>query len=349
MPSIRHALLLLAAGGLLAAATACAPDPGTAPPPDEHLEDLSPAQGFDFRIPPFQVAAGTEDQDCFFVQVPDIGANPIWVNKIKIGVNAGSHHFSVFRVRTIVGLDGAPGTEVRNGECFKSSNWADWPLVVNTQNSNPADPYYEFDLPAGVDHKFLPGEKLMLQVHYVNASTQKTPQRAKVDINFYKSSDTNPMALGTLFATQQSIRVCASNPNPTYSGTCSFGANAVHIAAANGHFHSRGRKFDMFAWNGVDTTTPPDYEKFYESLSWDDPPMVTGLNVMPPAGGGVWWNCTYQWEPPPEGCDALNAADPQHANDCCYTFGPHVDTNEHCNAFIYYWPAVVATSGIFCN
>jgi len=24
--------------------------------------------------------------------------------------------------------------------------------------------------------------------------------------------------------------------------------------------------------------------------------------------------------------------------DCCYTFGPIVEKNEHCNAFVYYYP-----------
>jgi len=23
---------------------------------------------------------------------------------------------------------------------------------------------------------------------------------------------------------------------------------------------------------------------------------------------------------------------------CCATFGPHVETQEHCNAFVYYYP-----------
>ncbi len=34
----------------------------------------------------------------------------------------------------------------------------------------------------------------------------------------------------------------------------------------------------------------------------------------------------------------LDALDPLHANDCCYTFGPKVETSEHCNVFLYYWP-----------
>lgn len=351
MTSMRRPLVLAlaVAAGLVAA---CSGGKHHASPfDDEHLPDLSPSEGWGYRIAPFDVPSGTEEQDCYFVSVPDLGTgtDPLWVDRVRIGTNPGSHHFTIFRVRTILGLDGAPGDVVKNGECYNSANWADWPLVVNNQKSDPNDPYYELDLPTGVAEKFVPGEKLMLQVHYVNASTQVTPQRAKVDVNFYRTADANPIEMGTLFATQQSIRVCASNPNPTYSGTCSFGSNPVHIAAANGHFHSRGRKFDIYSWDGVSTTTPPAGDRFYESLSWDDPPMVTGLDVTPPVGGGVWWTCTYQWEPPPDGCDALNAADPQHANDCCYTFGPHVDTNEHCNVFAYYWPALTSTGGIFCN
>ena len=303
---------------------------------------------FRSRIPAFDIPSGTEEQDCYFVQVPPGGADPVWIDRIRVGVNPGSHHFNVFRVKTILNLDGMPGDVVKNGECFKSGNWADWPLVVNTQLSNPSDPYYEFDLPAGVDHKFMPGEKLMLQTHYVNATTQDTPTKGKVDINFYKSADAAPIELGTLFATQQSIRVCQSNPAPTYFGTCSFGPGSVHIAAANAHFHSRGKQFDIFTWDGTSTTTPPVTDRFYQSTSWNDPPMVTGLDVQPPANGGVWWTCSYQWSPPPDGCDALNAADPQHANDCCYTFGPKVERNEHCNIFVYYWPAQ-AQGSIFCN
>ena len=29
---------------------------------------------------------------------------------------------------------------------------------------------------------------------------------------------------------------------------------------------------------------------------------------------------------------------PEDKQDCCYTFGPIVEKNEHCNAFVYYYP-----------
>ena len=65
-----------------------------------------------------------------------------------------------------------------------------------------------------------------------------------------------------------------------------------------------------------------------------------------PKLGGVVYDCSYQWtEPPAEiGCEGLNAFDkmkymtPDDQLDCCYTFGPQVDRNEHCNIFVYYYP-----------
>lgn len=314
------------------------------------LPTLTAAQGFGFRIDEFPVAAGEEVQDCYFVEVPGTGSDPIWIGKIVAALNPGSHHFNVFRVNTIVNLDGAPGTMVHNGECFKAPNWADWPLVVNTQRSSETNPVYTWELPSGVAHRFTPGEKLMLQVHYVNASTQETPYLGKAQINFHRTSAASPQELGTLFATQQSIRVCQSNPNPTYAGTCSFPAGTTYrIAAANGHFHSRGKKLEMFSWDGDSITTPPLEDRFYTSTSWDDPPMTTGLDIAIPDGGGVWWTCEYVWQEPSVGCDALNALDTSGENDCCYTFGPKVESGEHCNVFVYYWPKSPSAGDIFCN
>jgi hypothetical protein len=59
----------------------------------------------------------------------------------------------------------------------------------------------------------------------------------------------------------------------------------------------------------------------------------------------VAYECSYQWTPPLDaagGCKALDDDDvarhPDAKPDCCYTFGPIVEKNEHCNAFVYYFP-----------
>jgi hypothetical protein len=341
-------------------ATGC----GSSAPQGWRLEDLDASAGFSLRLPEIDVASGAEVQDCYFVDTPDLaGGADYWVSRIEFAQNPGTHHLNIFRVKTIVKLDpamgepimigGFSGTVVRGGapgstECWKSPNWADWPLVANSQNSRPDSPYTDFELPKGVAMRMHPGEKLMLQSHYVNATTQKTPAKGKVGINWYRSSEATPTELGTLFATQQNIRVCRSNPTPQYSGACGFKTGEVHITAANGHFHSRGTRFSVFSWNGMADAQPPASDRFYESDRWDDPPMTFGLDVKPPSGGGVWWTCEYQWSEPSAGCAAVDMRDKQMAGDCCYTFGPVVESSEHCNVFVYYWPKVEKTD-IFCN
>src|SRR5262249_52346981 len=155
-----------------------------------------------------------------------------------------------------------------------------------------SDPYFDWHLPTGVAYKFSPGERIMVQVHYVNASTQTTPYRGKAVLDMYKSDLASPIELGTLFATERSIRGCRSNPNPTSHGTCASGKGGQTTAAANGHSHARGVEFDVFKWDGTSTTQPPSDERFYQSKAWDAPPMTkyaspAGMQI--PANGGIWW------------------------------------------------------------
>jgi hypothetical protein len=322
--------------------------------------------GFQFKTNAFEVPANTEEQDCYFFKVSDLAKSgglpadqPVNLHRVRVVQYEGSHHMNIFRVATVKGLDPAQGT-VRNqngqGECFKSPNWSDWPLVANTQQKGEIDWTY----PDGVANVFQPDEWLMLQTHYVNATTQQVPGgKGAVTVNFYTvGAGQVKSELGTLFATRQSIRICASNPTPTFGGGCQIKSpSPVTIIGANGHFHSRGTKFEIYSWDGTSTTTPPDSDKFYTSTTWNDPPMLHSpqLNTQVPANAGIWYSCSYQWQPPDPsiGCDALNTYDatknPGTKPDCCYAFGPIVEKNEHCNAFVYYYPKVANVGDIACN
>jgi hypothetical protein len=177
-----------------------------------------------------------------------------------------------------------------------------------------------------------------------------TPAKALARVNFWTIPDSEVKEeLGTIFATNQHIRICQSDPTPTYTASCQINSpSPVHVIGANGHFHSRGKEFDIYTWDGMSTTTPPDSQRFYKSDVWNEPPMLHSpqLAVDVPANGGIFYTCSYGWvEPPPAiGCTTLNTYDetkwmtPADKVDCCYTFGPIVDKNEHCNAFVYYYP-----------
>jgi hypothetical protein len=319
------------------------------------LEAPPRGKGFQMRTELFPVGAGEEIQSCYFFKVRDLmlangfsAGESANVHRVQMVQKIGSHHMNVFRVKTIVGLDPAKGIVQTGkngvGECFKSPNWADWPLVANNQQSGEID----WTFPDGVANVLPPDEWLMLQTHYVNATSQKSPEGAQVAVNFYTLAKSDVKAeMGTLFATKQSIRVCRKNPEPSFTGTCQFKGNqAAHIIGANGHFHGRGKQFSMFRWDGK-SVTPDANSRFYDSHTWDEPPMLRSpeLDVVVPPGGGVQYACSYTWSPPPAeagGCEALDAYDrekhPDAKPDCCYTFGPIVEKNEHCNAFVYYYP-----------
>jgi hypothetical protein len=363
MAERQHAFAMLAIALGLCACGDGAPVPGgddalLAPPPE--------GQGVQMETEETEVPPGFEEQDCYFFKVSDLAAAngvdpgaPFNLHRVQIAQRAGSHHMNIFRVKTIKGLGPEGGLVQRNqngqGECFKSPNWSDWPLIANSQQDGQLD----WEFPDGVANVLQPEEWLMLQTHYVNASTQKTPDSAGlVRVNFWSlPREAVTAEMGTVFATKQSIRVCQSNPEPTFAGTCQINSpSPVRIIGANGHFHSRGARFDMLSWDGVSLDRPPVSDLFYTSTQWNDPPMLhsPALDVEVPRNGGVYYSCTFAWhQPGPSvGCSGLDDYDkeknqtPDDQLDCCYTFGPIVEKNEHCNLFVYYYPK---QDDVFCN
>jgi hypothetical protein len=351
----------LAVVAALALMAAGCPEETENPVPADELPPPPEGQGFQFGTGEQPVNPGDEVQNCFFFKVSDLAKSngldptkPVNLHRVQIWQNHGSHHMNLFRVRTIVphdqgGLDPTRGPYLDKngtGPCFASPNWADWPLIANTQ----ADGALDWAFPEGVANVLLPDEYIMLQSHFVNATTQKTPDGAgSVKVNFWHIPNEEVVhEMGTLFATKQSIRICRSNPQPQFSGSCQVASAAapVTVIGANGHFHSRGKQFQMYAWDGV-ATSPDPASLFYTSDAWDEPLMSHADSLAQvPAGGGVFYTCSYQWvEPPPEiGCAGLDEFDrtvkmtPEDQLDCCYTFGGVVDKNEHCNIFVYYYP-----------
>jgi len=294
---------------------------GHDPVTDVTLDPPASAElGWQVAIPAFSVDAGAEVQQCFFFEVPY--DTPVFVNHIEVAQTTGTHHMNIFRVKTIKNLDPAGGNVI-DGECWKPTNWSDWPLVINSQNEGHVD----FNLPDTVAHRFEPGEKLMLQTHYVNASTQKTPGLGRILVNFNRTpADSVSAVLGTAFATNQSIRICPGETQKTFEATCSFARNDVTIFGANGHFHSRGRRFTMSVFDPATI----DGAQFYENTNWAEPLFERGLGIGVPAGGGIRYSCEFSVGP-------TECGDP--ADACCFTFGGKVEFQEHCNAFVYYYPA----------
>jgi hypothetical protein len=206
-------------------------------------------QGVQMKTPAFDVPPDSELQGCYFFKVSDLEAaaglptdQPIEVHRVEIIQKVGSHHMNVYRVAgpptMLDPMMGAVTSMNGQGECFNTANWADWPPLANTQQAGDQDWSY----PEGVANELQPGEYLMLQTHYVNASTQKTPGGGQVAVNLWTMPKAQVTAqLGTLFASNQNIRICERNPVPTFTQACQFNnPTPVTVVGANGQFHSRG-------------------------------------------------------------------------------------------------------------
>src|SRR6185503_13391500 len=118
MKSLDRAALVF---GLLGAATLAAcvgsSSAGTdepSAPPTWVLEVLTPDKGVSIPVPSFEVPAGHEEQSCYFMSFPDIhGGQDVFINRIRLAMNVGSHHMNIFRVRTLIDL------RTENGEPIK--------------------------------------------------------------------------------------------------------------------------------------------------------------------------------------------------------------------------------------
>jgi hypothetical protein len=114
------------------------------------------------------------------------------------------------------------------------------------------------------------------------------------------------------------------------------------VTAANGHVHSRGRRFRIWGWDDVSTMQPGDPSLFYDNTNWSEPEMKTDIGVVLPQNR--WYLVDVQLPVDRTG-RRLRRGRParcQHANDCCYTFGPMVESSEHCNVFSDDYPKLTA-------
>jgi hypothetical protein len=299
--------------------------------------------GFQLALPNVTVPAGQQRAFCLFAEVPDVHANgdKVWISRWQIAMDPHAYELVVYRVKTVVTLDGEPGTLVSDGACLNPANWADWVLVANSQQRISGEEITDYDLPEGVGHAFEPHERLMLQVRFVNNGTSDVSGRA--GINFHGARNTPSKELGTLRASMRSMRVCQTNPTPTFGGTCQIFGSAT-VIAANGQQHSRGKDLSIYAWDGTSLDLPPDADRFYESKTWDHPPMSQGLSRALPENGGIRYSCGYQWSEPPSPvtCEDVNIVEAKRAPgskpDCCYTFGDDLKRDEECSVFVYYFP-----------
>jgi hypothetical protein len=312
---------------------------GALPTSSKDIQLPVPDPGVQVIVPPFQVPAGTEVQGNYYTTLTN--TDELRVTRFEILYPPGSHHLNFFAYQGGGTPPPPDGTFVPTFDAIPFANWA---LRAGSQRL-----HLIWDLPPGVAFKFNPLQKILAQIHFVNTGPQTAPIGGMACINLYGAYDpaSAPLTMGTMFG--QNIFVALSPHSTTiwdYGVTLDrFGIDdEVTIAAVNGHFHWRGKTFEVRLWDGQNQNpdgspvgcrpcmpgqTHGEFDRMgaenqiYLSDNWNDPPFVTYSNgkVKIPSGWGVVYRSTYV----------------NNTNQTIY-FGPHVENQEHSNLFVYFYP-----------
>jgi hypothetical protein len=148
--------------------------------------------------------------------------------------------------------------------------------------------------------------------------------------------------MGTIFATE-AVRPGASRTRSRSTPGLQHQQPGPSIIGANGHFHSRGKQFDIYTWDGT-PSRPPEAVGSTAPMRGTSPDAALEISDQVPAKGGVFYTCSYDLATARSGrrCKGLDDYDQTKYMTPVRTSTVYVrpDRREerHCNIFVYYYP-----------
>jgi hypothetical protein len=324
-----------------------------------------PDPGAQVIVPPFEIPLGSEIQGQYYTTLSN--TEELRVTRFEVLYPPGSHHLDFFAYqgcseecqRSTGCNEPLPdGTFLKT---FMPVPLCSWALRAFNQRIHQI-----WDLPPGVAFKFSPRQPVMAQPHYVNTGLQMAPIGGMAVINLHAAFDPAeaPITMGTMFGQNFQVDLPPRSTTMWDMGvtfdqfeTDLRSPNSppiinhdVAIAAVDGHFHWRGRTFEVRRWDGLNRVTQGnsrglpvgcrpclpgqdtswtefdrmgERNSIYRSDNWDDPPFVTYTDnpIQLPASWGIVYRVTFV-----------------NNTNMRIRFGPHVESDEHASVFVYFYP-----------
>lgn len=287
---------------------------GLAPPPE--------GQGFQLRMVS-ELESGTETERCMLFQV---GPEGLAYNRTQIEYTSGSHHVLLLETsyKTMptedkhgVKLD---PTKVHDCESGGPERWDVTRVVAGSQNFDGDNALDE--LPEGVAIKIEPGTVLLMNTHYLNATSSALKTDAR--INFYTvPPESVKEEAGALFYYNPFIHIRAHSENSARM-SCPV-AKDIKLLNMQSHMHKRGVGY-------VANLTDEHgglIQELYTNDQWEGVPIQRygeGLEIK--AGQSLDYRCDYK---NPEDRDIVQGL--TTADEMCMLIGvyyPRDDNLENC-------------------
>jgi hypothetical protein len=289
----------------------------------------APLHGLQFKVGPYPVPAGTEVLRCYWRKVTE----DIAISQIEVAYNKGSHHIDIYA---------ATGYDVPDGDfdCSRPEEWGGWGSQMGKGNFDGTRPLRLFvgfqndainwALPDGTAYKLKKGQQLLIQSHFANGVTQKTPTARLLDYINFHSTDASKVIneAETLFDEDTELNL-PPHAATTVTRYCVW-PQEVNLIGMFGHFHSRGQHFRVWQFD-PDTGTQGDM--IYENDVWDSPPWMT-VNDW---GGAIKTKAIKM------------TSDYFNDTDNTIVWGYYVGVNEHFETYSMYYPALQVDAECICN
>lgn len=291
-----------------------------------------PARGEQVIISPFNVPITTESGRNYYFKLKT--STEQWVDRVEMLAPPGCDTVNLYSG------DPRPFEDGFFEDNFRVVSFSNWKLRASSQGGR-----LDWKMPPGVALKFKANEQILVQVHFANVGPQLAPVGGCAVINLH-AIDQPPewQPLGSLFIQNRSL-VIRDHGTTTFDMGISMdhfnNESPVTVAAVTGHFHWRGKSFEVRLWDGLNrkfdgTPAPGEFDRMgvesriYRSDNWRDAPFTT-FDAGPeiPPGWGIIYRTTYE-----------------NSSFDLYCNGPRAETQEHSDTFLYFYPAT-APDGFF--
>jgi hypothetical protein len=300
-------VLWLAAAALAACGGGSGSSPADPAPPGDAplLEAPAADEGIQLTIDGFEVPAGGETEVCQRIYLPADG--PLEIGGYEIKMPYGSHHFVLYAYE---GKDAGlyPEGLFESSGCTNVGPSDSMNLV---QVAGAGDDYEKIEYPAGTGIVLKPGQALLLNSHYANATFEAMRPKVYVNLYFAKQKVVHPLEAAAIG--NYNIFV---PPNATRTTTARWTVPFdMYLILASSHEHKRGLLYtarivegsvdrpegDLVGSTYGDDSRPrgstPEAPDFYRSEDWEHPTVLTYLEPrLFRQGTVVEFSCTHKNE-----------------------------------------------------
>jgi hypothetical protein len=270
-------------------------------------------------IEPFDAQPGTERQVCKTINLPF--DHEVDVVVLRSEMKGTSHHFNAYKVLTD---PTAPVTEEESTvhDCAPAAEQLGGDAAYFFGS---AQPERVLNLPAGVAYHFLPGQRIILEQHVINSSSDVIQGGVDFELGLAAPESVIEHHADVMWFASWSFFL---PPSQTTSDTafCAVPYD-VEVFGLASHTHALGSHFS------IEKRTDAGTEHLYDSEDWQHPPFsVYSPTISLAAGEGLEWTCTWD-------------------NTTTKLVGPGKDsTDEMCITFAYAYPkGSLGADPIQCN